>query len=117
MHGLLDAEALKTASTPPAEEVEKAVPKEPKLFAEPPAQIDDLKLISGVGPKLEKLLHSLGIYTFAQVASWGPAEIKWVDDRLKFKGRIVRDQWVEQAAALALGGEEEYIRRFGKKPR
>jgi len=40
-----------------------------------------------------------------------------VDDRLKFKGRIVRDQWVEQAAALALGGEEEYIRRFGKKPR
>ncbi len=117
LHGLLDAEALKTASTPPAEEVEKAVPKEPKLFAEPPAQIDDLKLISGVGPKLEKLLHSLGIYTFAQVASWGPAEIKWVDDRLKFKGRIVRDQWVEQAAALALGGEEEYIRRFGKKPR
>ena len=117
LHGLLDAQALKTVSTPPAEEVEKAEPQEPKLFAEPPTQIDDLKLISGVGPKLEKLLHSLGIYTFAQVASWGAAEIKWVDDRLKFKGRIVRDQWVEQAAALALGGEEEYIRRFGKKPR
>ncbi len=117
LHGLLDAEALKTVSTPAAETVEKAAPKEPKLFDKPPAQIDDLKLISGVGPKLEKLLHSLGIYTFAQVASWGAAEIKWVDDRLKFKGRIVRDKWVEQAAALALGGEEEYIRRFGKKPR
>jgi len=117
LHGLLDVEALKTVSTPSAEEVEKAQPQEPKLFSKPPARIDDLKLISGVGPKLEKLLHALGIYTFAQVASWGAAEIRWVDDRLKFKGRIVRDQWVEQAAALALGGEEEYIRRFGRKPR
>ena len=112
--GLAD---LARARTPSEEEVEKAAPTKPELHDRPPAKVDDLKLISGVGPKLEKLLHELGVYTFAQIASWGPGEIKWVDDHLKFKGRIVRDKWVEQAAALAAGGEEEYVRRFGKKPR
>ncbi len=114
---LLASVDLDKAATPDEAAVEKAEPKEPLLFSEPPARVDDLKLISGVGPKLEQLLHSLGIYTFAQIAAWGPAEIKWVDDKLKFKGRIVRDKWVEQAAALAAGGREEYIRRFGKEPR
>ncbi len=84
---------------------------------EKPAQPDDLKLISGVGPKLEGVLNGLGIYTFAQVASWKQAERDWVDGYLKFKGRIERDDWVRQAEALARGGEAEYIRVFGKKPR
>ena len=84
---------------------------------EKPAQPDDLKLISGVGPKLEGVLNGLGIYTFAQVASWKKAERDWVDGYLKFKGRIERDDWVKQAKALAKGGEAEYIRVFGKKPR
>ena len=112
--GLAD---LAQAKTPSEEEVEKAAPARPRLYEAPPDKVDDLKLISGVGPKLEKLLHDLGVYTFAQIASWGPGEIRWVDDHLKFKGRIVRDKWVEQAAALAAGGEEEYVKRFGKKPR
>jgi NADH-quinone oxidoreductase subunit E len=81
-----------------------------------PALVDDLKLISGVGPKIEGILHSLGIYTFAQVASWKKAEREWVDGYLSFHGRIDRDDWVKQAKALAKGGVAEYIRVFGKKP-
>ena len=81
-----------------------------------PALVDDLKLISGVGPKIEGVLHSLGIYTFAQVASWKTAEREWVDGYLSFHGRIDRDDWVKQAKALAKGGVDEYIRVFGKKP-
>ena len=84
---------------------------------ERPATPDDLKLISGVGPKIEGILHELGIFTFAQVASWKKAEREWVDGYLNFKGRIERDDWVKQAKALAKGGEAEYIRVFGKKPR
>ncbi|TJW13346.1 MAG: NADH-quinone oxidoreductase subunit E [Mesorhizobium sp.] len=83
---------------------------------EKPALVDDLKLISGVGPKIEGILHSLGIYTFAQVASWKKAEREWVDAYLSFHGRIERDDWVRQAKALAKGGVAEYIRVFGKKP-
>jgi len=58
---------------------------------------DDLKRIKGVGPKLEALLHSLGIYTFAQVSKWSDEDVLQVDNQLKFSGRIVRDEWVAQA--------------------
>ncbi len=84
---------------------------------EKPAIIDDLKLIAGVGPKIEGILHDLGIFTYAQVAAWKKAEREWVDNYLNFKGRIERDDWVKQAKALAKGGEAEYIKVFGKKPR
>ena len=82
-----------------------------------PAVPDDLKMISGVGPKIEATLNDIGIFTFAQVASWEPAERQWVDGYLNFRGRIERDDWVAQAKALAKGGEAEYIKVFGKKPR
>lgn len=100
-----------TAATPSLED------KNRPPVIDRPDKPDDLKLISGVGPKLEGTLHSLGIYTFAQVAKWKKAERDWVDGYLKFKGRIDRDDWVKQAKALAKGGVDEYIRVFGKKPR
>lgn len=82
-----------------------------------PEKVDDLKLISGVGPKSEATLNELGIYTYLQVAGWSAEERQWVDRYLNFKGRIDRDDWVRQAEALAKGGEAEYIKVFGKKPR
>lgn len=82
-----------------------------------PAQPDDLQMIAGVGPKNERLLNELGIYTFAQIAAWKAAEREWVDSYLRFKGRIEREEWVRQAEALARGGEAEYVRVFGRKPR
>jgi len=62
---------------------------------------DDLKRISGVGPKLEGVLNDLGFYHFDQIAKWTDAEVQWVDNRLKFKGRITRDDWIGQAKAFA----------------
>lgn len=63
---------------------------------------DDLKLIKGVGPKMEKLCNSLGYYHFDQIAAWTPDEVAWVDDNLEgFKGRVTRDNWVAQAKDLA----------------
>lgn len=64
-------------------------------------QADDLKRISGVGPKLEGLLHKNGVFHFDQVAAWSPAEVAYMDDQLSFKGRIDRDNWIEQATKLA----------------
>ncbi len=83
---------------------------------EKPAAVDDLKMISGVGPKIEGILHSLGIYTFAQITEWNDSHRGWVDSYLNFKGRIDRDEWIKQAEALHKGGVEEYVRVFGKKP-
>jgi NADH-quinone oxidoreductase subunit E len=70
-----------------------------------PAQPDDLKAISGVGPKLEQVLNGLGIWTYGQVAALTPAEIDWIEDYLSFKGRISRDDWLGQASSLASAGE------------
>ena len=66
---------------------------------------DDLKRISGVGPKLEGLLHENGVFHFDQIAAWNAGEIAYMDDQLSFKGRIARDNWIEQAAALASAKE------------
>ena len=66
---------------------------------------DDLKLISGVGPKIEDILHGLGFFHFDQISKWKKKERKWVDSYLRFKGRIDRDEWVKQAKALAKGAK------------
>ena len=69
---------------------------------------DDLKMIWGVGPKLETMLHEMGFYHFDQIAGWGEAELNWVDRRLTgFRGRARRDKWVEQAERLAGGWRPE----------
>ncbi|MBW9087956.1 NADH-quinone oxidoreductase subunit E [Rhizobium wenxiniae] len=110
------AETVKAAPAVKSEKPSLEDKNRPKGIDKPDA-VDDLKLISGVGPKIEGTLHELGIYTFAQVASWKKAEREWVDGYLNFKGRIERDDWIKQAKALAKGGEAEYIKVFGKKPR
>ncbi|CAM5322196.1 Vitamin B12 import ATP-binding protein BtuD [Mycolicibacterium aubagnense] len=82
-----------------------------------PAEPDDLKLIVGIGPQIEIVLNDFGVYRFAQIAGWSEAEREWVDKRLTLLGRSERDEWIKQAKALADGGEEEYVRVFGRKPR
>ena len=73
---------------------------------------DDLKMIKGVGPKLEIMLNELGFYHFDQIAGWSAAEVAWVNDNLTgFKGRVSRDNWVEQARKLASGQETEFSKR------
>ncbi len=76
---------------------------------------DDLKQIKGVGPKLEKLLNSLGFFHFDQIAEWSASELAWVDDNLEgFKGRASRDRWIDQAKVLAKGGQTEFSGRVKK---
>ncbi|MAY34138.1 MAG: NADH-quinone oxidoreductase subunit NuoE [Rhodovulum sp.] len=76
---------------------------------------DDLKMIKGVGPKLELMLNELGFYHFDQIAAWSADEVAWVDQNLKgFKGRVSRDNWVEQASTLAAGGTTEFASRVKK---
>jgi predicted flap endonuclease-1-like 5' DNA nuclease len=61
---------------------------------------DDLKKIKGIGLKLESILHDLGIHYFHQIAAWTPANVAWVDEHLRFRGRIQRERWIEQAREL-----------------
>lgn len=69
-----------------------------------PSAPDDLKQISGIGPGIERTLNGLGIYRFHQIADFTSDNVVWVDRHLRFKGRIEREKWIEQAKALAGGG-------------
>lgn len=91
---------------------EAAVPQPPITDTDKPELLaaartggpDDLKLIWGVGEKLEQLLHRLGVFHFDQIAGWTETNLRWVDQNLEgFRGRAVRDQWIEQAKKLASG--------------
>ncbi|WP_428516887.1 hypothetical protein [Roseovarius sp.] len=76
---------------------------------------DNLKEIKGVGPKLEGVLHDMGFYHFDQIANWTDQEVAWVDANLiGFKGRVSRDNWIDQAKTLAAGGETEFSKRVDK---
>ncbi len=84
-------------------EAPKAKPKAKAPKAAAAAGADDLKVLSGVGPALEKKLHEAGVTTFAQIAAWTEADIAEMDEKLSFKGRIEREGWVEQAQAIVNG--------------
>ena len=99
------------AQAPEVEAVEDAVRPE-VLSGACDGGADDLKMIKGVGPKLEIMLNELGFYHFDQIAGWSAAEVAWVNDNLAgFKGRVSRDNWVEQARKLASGQETEFSKR------
>ena len=75
--------------------------KKPRTMKAPRKRgADNLKLMSGVGPKLENALNRLGIYHFDQISKLSDAEVEWVDKHLKLNGRLRRDNWMEQATKL-----------------
>lgn len=73
----------------------------PDLPAPRDGKADNLRAIKGIGPKTESALNDLGIYHYDQVAAWTGVHIDWLEGRIAVKGRIRREQWVEQAVLLA----------------
>lgn len=115
-------EAAKPAAkaAPTEKPAEKPAPKAAAKPAAPKARLagprrgiaDDLKMIKGVGPGIEKTLNGMGVFHFDQVAAWTDKELALVDESMpKFKGRAERDGWIEQARKLAAGEETEFSSR------
>ena len=106
------------AAAEKAEPVAEVAEAAPEVLKEARGGLpDDLKLLKGVGPKLEQTLNGLGFFHFDQIAAWGEAEVAWVDSRLTFKGRIKRDGWIDQAAKLAAGDETDFAKKAKKDGR
>lgn len=85
----------------PAPEAKPAAGAKPVARAR---KSDDLKLIAGVGPKLEQVLNARGVRSFAEIAAWTDEEVARLDAELGVGGRIVRDDWVGQAKVLSARG-------------
>jgi large subunit ribosomal protein L21 len=77
-----------------------------RLEAPRGGQADDLKKIVGIGPKMETTLNELGIYHYDQIAELTPEQVAWVDEQVHSKGRVEREDWIEQAKTLAAGTED-----------
>lgn len=95
--------AVKSPAKPAAKTAAKS--SGPLRLKKAEGKADDLKMISGVGPKLEKTLNGLGFWHFSQIANWTKADVAVVDNELSFKGRIERDDWIKQAKVLAKGAK------------
>ncbi len=112
------APKAKAAPKPKPVPIAAPVVEPPPPPPAPPAKTsgpDDLAQIKGLGPKLQALLPTLGVTTFAQIASWDDAGIDRIDAQLStFQGRIRKDNWVEQAKLLAGGDVAGYEAKFGK---
>lgn len=78
------------------------------------AEVDDLKRVRGVGVLIEKKLNSMGVTSYRQIANWSGADIDRVSQVLDFRGRIERENWVEQARILSAGGQTEFSRRVDR---
>lgn len=92
----------------------KPTPKaedKPEIVEVAAGEEDDLKRIKGIGPVNEKALNELGIYKFAQIASWTPENVDWVEDFMSFPGRIEREDWIVQAKVLAEGDDTAFSKR------
>ena len=102
------AKPVSKADPAPVEEVSEG--SQPQGIDAPRGGMaDNLKEIEGIGPALEKLCHSLGIFHFDQIANWGAAEVAWMDSNLKgFRGRVTRDKWVAQAKLIVTEGLEAF---------
>ena len=76
---------------------------------------DPLTQIKGLGPKAQAQLDTIGIRRFDQLAALDEAQVNAVDLGMgAFKGRILKDQWVEQARHLAAGDTAGFEAKFGK---
>ena len=73
---------------------------------------DDLKLIEGIGAKLEERLNEWGVFHFDQIAAWGDQEVAYADNNVpRFKGRASRDKWVAQAKLIVSEGVDAFLER------
>jgi NADH-quinone oxidoreductase subunit E len=109
-------EAADAPSPPPAPAAAVSRPRRPQGLAAPRGDTpDNLQRISGIGPKLEKTLHDLGFYHYDQIAAWDQTEVDWINEHLRFRGRIEREQWIEQARLLAQGEEERFGQVYGAR--
>lgn len=101
-------EAMPASQAKPVSQTKASQPK-PAVKAKPVARrkADDLKLIAGIGPKLEQVLNAKGIRSFSEIAAWTDEEIARFDAELGFNGRIGRDDWTGQAKVLAGRGRRK----------
>ncbi len=91
------------AKAPKAEKAAPAAAAQPLAAPVGDGKSDDISLIGGIGPKMETGMRELGYNTFAAIAAMTADDVAKAEAHLKQKGRIGREEWIEQAKELLAG--------------
>jgi predicted flap endonuclease-1-like 5' DNA nuclease len=97
---VLPPAALEDAAEPPPLGGHMGFGRPPGLSAPRAGGRDDLKLIYGIGPRIERGLNELGVFHYDQIAAWDRRTVVWVENQFSLRGKIGRERWVQQARAL-----------------
>ena len=105
--------APRSAAKAGAKPAKPAKAEGPEILKAPRGgKADDLKMVEGIGPALEKMINGFGVWHFDQIASWTAKDIAFFDGKMeRFKGRITRDKWVAQAKIIVKDGLEAFLER------
>jgi predicted flap endonuclease-1-like 5' DNA nuclease len=109
-----DIGALRSVKAPLYQNAEPGADAQGIASTSRTAPRDDLKRIRGIGVLIENRLAAMGVVSYEQIANWTAADIDRVSQSLDFKGRIERENWIEQARILASGGATEFSRRVDR---
>jgi predicted flap endonuclease-1-like 5' DNA nuclease len=114
-----DLASLRSMRTPPGQGAPEPGPEAAQRVAAQDRVLrvgtpQDLKRIRGIGVLIEKKLNQLGVVTYDHIANWTAQDIERVSQSLDFKGRIERENWIEQARILSAGGHTEFSRRVDR---
>jgi len=107
-------------AAPEPRPAQNPMPAQDPIAAPPPSPApapasSDLIQLKGLGPKLVAALAELSITRIDQIAALTPDQAQDLDARLgTFRGRLVRDRWIEQARLLAAGDRAGYEAEFGR---
>jgi len=98
-------EAVAEPKAEPAAAAEQAGTAAGEQEAAPAAKGDaeELTQLNGLGPVIAAKLEGIGVTSLSQIASWSEEQIAEIDEKLALKGRIEREEWVEQAKKLTNG--------------
>lgn len=93
-------EILTGGAKPSGKKAAAAKPAKAKAAA---GATSNLSLIAGIGPTIEKKLRAAGVTTWEQIAAWTEADVAKYDEELALRGRVAREEWIEQAKELLAG--------------
>ena len=92
-----------TGGAKPAEKAAAPLAVEVPVASVEVDHADDISLIAGIGPKILKGLADQGVTSFAQIAAWSDEDVERIENELKIKGRVAREDWIQQARDLSEG--------------
>ncbi|MFY9243703.1 MAG: hypothetical protein WAO74_11820 [Polaribacter sp.] len=110
-----DLKPAKAKKTAKKKVVKKEVVVEEKIVVEKVEETNDLKVIKGIGPVLEKSLNELNVTSYAQIAQMTIKDLTTLLNNAGINAKIYDLSGWKAQAKLALKGDMEAVKNWERK--